>query len=64
MFKSTQKMKTKANGLYALNGNNFIDFKENSKAKVYVNFQREQTNKIIILSQLYWLTQKHIVKIL
>jgi len=38
MFKSTQKMKTKANGLYALNGNNFIDFKENSKAKVYVNF--------------------------
>ena len=38
MFKSTHKMKTKANTLYALNGNNFIDFKESSKAKVYVNF--------------------------
>lgn len=62
MFKSTHKMKTKANTLYALNGNNFIDFKESSKAKVYVNFQKEQTTKIIIISQLYWLTQKHIVK--
>lgn len=55
MFKSTQKMKTKANALYALNGNNVIDFKESPKAKVYVNFQREQTMKIIIISQLYWL---------
>lgn len=56
MFKSTQKMKTKANALYALNGNNVIDFKESPKAKVYVNFQREQTMKIIIISQFYWLT--------
>jgi hypothetical protein len=30
-------MKTTANALYALNGNNFIDLKESYKARIDVN---------------------------
>jgi hypothetical protein len=62
-FKSPPEKKTESNSIYNLNGNDFNILKKVIRQKCMLIF-RENYKANIMISQLYWPTQKHITKTL